>query len=361
MNDFRQGLAHDNTVIIANDFNNIANQELKNATRLLKVVYGDIDIILDGLKVSVGVEKFHLSKGVALSKDSDYLLELRETTEDIIQQNKYLYLRMTKNECEPRVKVYKEEDGTITSRTLNTMYYLDCELFFDTELLENEFLLGSFDSGSNFIDNVSIIRISQKLGYDNIDIGTLKEEINNRAPINTTLADATASNTLPTTTNTPLTSLIQTIRDNLKWLLENKAPKQTALGKVEESITLPAITALDIEAILKVLRNNISYLNTNKAPSTNIPLDSLASGRFILAKIPTSATANRVLSVGTANADPAYTQVSDAMISGMNASKLSGTIVYDRLPALTAAQVAIKFNHRHGGGSYSGGYTSYVE
>ena len=41
------------------------------------------------------------------------------------------------------------------------------------------------------------------------------------APINTTLIDAAAASTLPATTSTALTALLQTVRDCLKWLVSN--------------------------------------------------------------------------------------------------------------------------------------------
>lgn len=41
------------------------------------------------------------------------------------------------------------------------------------------------------------------------------------APVNTALTDAAASSTLPATTSTALTALLQTVRNCLKWLLAN--------------------------------------------------------------------------------------------------------------------------------------------
>ena len=42
--------------------------------------------------------------------------------------------------------------------------------------------------------------------------------LDGKAPINATLTDAAASSTLPATTSTALTALLQTVRDCLKWL-----------------------------------------------------------------------------------------------------------------------------------------------
>ena len=53
------------------------------------------------------------------------------------------------------------------------------------------------------------------------------------APINATLTDAAASSTLPATTSTALTALLQTVRNCLKWLLANTLQltgAQTAAG-----------------------------------------------------------------------------------------------------------------------------------
>ena len=53
------------------------------------------------------------------------------------------------------------------------------------------------------------------------------------APVNATLTDAAAASTLPATTSTALTALLQTVRDCLKWLLANTLQltgNQTAAG-----------------------------------------------------------------------------------------------------------------------------------
>ena len=53
------------------------------------------------------------------------------------------------------------------------------------------------------------------------------------APVNATLTDAAAASTLPATTSTALTALLQTVRDCLKWLLANTMQltgNQTAAG-----------------------------------------------------------------------------------------------------------------------------------
>jgi hypothetical protein len=55
------------------------------------------------------------------------------------------------------------------------------------------------------------------------DTTNLQAELNGRAPINATLTDAAEVNTLPATTSTALTALLQTIRNNLKYLFNKKS------------------------------------------------------------------------------------------------------------------------------------------
>lgn len=54
-----------------------------------------------------------------------------------------------------------------------------------------------------------------------------------KAPINATLSDAAASQTLPATTSTAITALLQTVRNCLKWLL----------AKTDELLRIPTGTA----------------------------------------------------------------------------------------------------------------------
>lgn len=57
--------------------------------------------------------------------------------------------------------------------------------------------------------------------------------LDGKAPVNTTLTDAAAANTLPATTSTALTALLQTVRNCLKWLVSNTVQltgNQTAAG-----------------------------------------------------------------------------------------------------------------------------------
>ena len=52
------------------------------------------------------------------------------------------------------------------------------------------------------------------------------------APINTTLTDAAESSTLPATTSTAVTTLLQTIRNNIKYLLNNLFTKTETINAV---------------------------------------------------------------------------------------------------------------------------------
>jgi len=63
--------------------------------------------------------------------------------------------------------------------------------------------------------------------------------------------------------------------------------------------------------------DNGQYANADhKHPvHTNHDTSHITTGRFIPSRLPTSETANRVLAVGTANTDPAFQQVNNAMIA----------------------------------------------
>jgi len=68
----------------------------------------------------------------------------------------------------------------------------------------------------------------------------------------------------------------------------------------------------------------------------------ITSGRFPLARLPTSATANRFLVVRTANADPTYDAITAADIPGLDASKIvSGRFSVSRLPDGTSGYVLV--------------------
>jgi predicted component of type VI protein secretion system len=94
---------------------------------------------------------------------------------------------------------------------------------------------------------------------------------------NITLTDAAESQTLPATTSTSITTLLQTIRNNLKWLFNNnytkteidtklndKAPINTTLTDNAESNTLPATTSTSITTLLQTIRNNLKWLFSKK-------------------------------------------------------------------------------------------------
>lgn len=76
----------------------------------------------------------------------------------------------------------------------------------------------------------AVTLVKADVGLSNVDNTTdankpvstaTQTALDGKAPINATLTDAAASNTLPATTSTALTALLQTVRDCLKWLLAN--------------------------------------------------------------------------------------------------------------------------------------------
>jgi hypothetical protein len=73
----------------------------------------------------------------------------------------------------------------------------------------------------------------------------IDEASGNNAPINATLNDAAESDTLPATTSTPLITLLQTIRNNLKWLFNKKlniSDLPTSMTPTAHTHTVSAIT-----------------------------------------------------------------------------------------------------------------------
>jgi len=71
----------------------------------------------------------------------------------------------------------------------------------------------------------------------------IEGQLSQKAPINATLTDAEASNTLPSTASSPITTILQVMRNNLKHLFANKAsinsPTFTGTPRVPASFQLP--------------------------------------------------------------------------------------------------------------------------
>ena len=62
-------------------------------------------------------------------------------------------------------------------------------------------------------------------GQDNLPerLAGIEAQLAQKAPINATLTNAAGSSTLPATVSTPITTLLQTMRNNLRYVSENKA------------------------------------------------------------------------------------------------------------------------------------------
>lgn len=85
--------------------------------------------------------------------------------------------------------------------------------------------LAGIEAGAQVNTVSSVAGKTGAVTLTNTDVGA--------APVNTTLTDAAAASTLPATTSTALTALLQTVRDCLKWLLANTlqlSGAQTAAG-----------------------------------------------------------------------------------------------------------------------------------
>ena len=94
---------------------------------------------------------------------------------------------------------------------------------------------------------------------------------NEKANNTTTLTNAAASSTLPSTAaNQTLTSLLQTVRNNLRHLFDNKADNTTTLTDADASNTLPSTTANQtLASLLQTVRNNLRHLFDNKADTNH--------------------------------------------------------------------------------------------
>jgi len=106
-----------------------------------------------------------------------------------------------------------------------------------------------------------------------------KELQDTKAPINTILMDAAESNTLPNTSNTALTALLQTMRNNIKHLFNNKANKTEGVssGTVGTAISTAVKTAT-VDNFMYAESNNklliLTFTNGNSAAATKLNINS---------------------------------------------------------------------------------------
>jgi hypothetical protein len=91
-----------------------------------------------------------------------------------------------------------------------------------TTAFVNTAITALIDSSPETLDTLN--KLASALGDDPNFATTMINALAGKAPINATLTDEAESATLPATTNTPLTSLLQTVRNNLKYLSSQKAP-----------------------------------------------------------------------------------------------------------------------------------------
>jgi hypothetical protein len=95
-----------------------------------------------------------------------------------------------------------------------------------TKLATTEFVKAAItaliDSSPGTLDTLN--ELAAALGDDPNFATTMINALAGKAPVNTTLTDEEESSTLPATTDTPLTTLLQSVRNFLKYLGNKKAP-----------------------------------------------------------------------------------------------------------------------------------------
>jgi hypothetical protein len=95
-----------------------------------------------------------------------------------------------------------------------------------------------------------------------------------------------------------------------------------------------------LKRLLKETENIVNWQQEIYTALHNIDASWVTTGRFALARLPTSSTANRFLVVRTANADPVYDALVAADIPSLDASKITtGTFDVARIPNLDASKI----------------------
>lgn len=151
----------------------------------------------------------------------------------------------------------------------------------------------------------AVLSVAGKTGavtLTNTDVGA--------PPVNTTLTDAAASSTLPATTSTALTALLQTVRNCLKWLLANTIQltgAQTAAGvktfsnrSVHAGAYTPSLTpAFSATPTFDCSTGNVFEPGAMTANVTSITLSNAVAGQTVQIRFAQDATGGRAVAVPT--------------------------------------------------------------
>lgn len=143
------------------------------------------------------------------------------------------------------------------------------------------------------------------------------------APVNTTLTDAGASSTLPATTSTALTALLQTVRDCLKWLVSNTVQTsgaQTVAGaktftdrSVHAGAYTPSLTpAHSATPTFNCATGNVFEPAVMTGNVTSITLSNAVAGQTVQIRFQQDATGGRTCAV------PSGAKVDGSINTGAN-------------------------------------------
>ena len=143
------------------------------------------------------------------------------------------------------------------------------------------------------------------------------------APVNTALTDAAASSTLPATTSTALTALLQTVRNCLKWLVSNTvqltgaqtvAGAKTYTGKAlfAGAATTSSIPAHSATPTFDCATSNVFEPATMTGNVTSITLTNAAAGQTVQIRFQQDATGGRTCAV------PSGAKVDGSINTGAN-------------------------------------------
>ena len=164
----------------------------------------------------------------------------------------------------------------------------------------------------------AVLSVAGKTGavtLTNTDVGA--------APVNTTLTDAAAASTLPATTSTTLTALLQTVRNCLKWLVSNTvqltgtqtvAGAKTYTGKAlfAGAATTSSIPAHSATPTFDCATSNVFEPATMTGNVTSITLTNATAGQTVQIRFQQDATGGRTCAV------PSGAKVDGSINTGAN-------------------------------------------